>query len=158
MTLLRLYKKNNDEVVRLIEDLEYYMLETKDKDKYLYFVAANKFDMYIIWDRNTTWDHEKVSLIISNCLKKSTFMHVYMNGYNGVMNENFWKDLRTCTEYFSNVKKFRKELKKIEQSEELIIPENNEITIDDVLNKINESGLESLTDEEKEILKNNQDE
>lgn len=156
-TLLRLYRKEKDEVTRLIEDLEYYMLETKDESKYLYFVVANKFDIYIVWDKyNTEWNNEKISLILSNSLRKTTFMHIYINGYNGVMGTDFWEELKDSINYFKNVKKFRKELKKIESSEEIITEEI--ITIDDILNKINENGLDSLTDKEKQILKSHNDE
>jgi len=158
VTLLRLYKKDKEEISRLLEDLEYYMLETKDKTKYLYILAANKFDIYIVWDKSKTeWTHDKVSLIISNSLKKSTFMHLYLNGYNGLMNTEFWDELKDSVQYFSNTKKFRKNLKK-KESEESIINNDIQLTIDDVLNKINDSGIDSLTDEEKQILKNQDDE
>lgn len=156
VTLLRLYKKVDEEITRLIEDLEFYMLKTKDKEKYLYFVAANKNDIYIVWDRyKTGWNIEKISLIISNVLKDTTFMHIYISGYNGVMPQSFWEELKSSVEYFKNVKKFRKKLKKADVSEEIITPEKPKISIDDILNKINENGFESLTDEEKQILKEN---
>jgi len=159
LTLLRLYRKEGEEVQRLLEDLEYYMLETIDVDKYLYFIVANKFDIYIIWkDDITKWTHEKISLIVSNSLKKSTFMHIYLNGYNGVMNPDFWADIKRSMEYYKDVKKFRKELDKIEMLEEIITPKKIEITIDEILNKINDSGIDSLTDEEKQTLKNHNNE
>ena len=158
LILIRLYRKDQDEISRLLEDLEYYMLETKDKYKYLYIVAANKFDIYLIYKSyETQWDFEKLNLIVSNVLKSSTYMFINVNGYQGLMGTDFWKELKESVEYFNDVKKFRKKLKKIEASEELIVKELS-ISIDDILNKINDKGIESLTEDEKQILKNHKDE
>ena len=71
------------------------MKKTTEKTKYLYLVAANKFDIYLIWkDSTTNWSQEKLSLIISNSLKKTTFMHIYVNGYNGNMSTDFWEKIK----------------------------------------------------------------
>jgi len=157
ITLLRLYRKDTDEVSRLMEDLEYYMLETTEKTKYLFLVAANKFDIYIIWkDSITDWNKEKLSLIISNSLKKTRFMHLYLNGYNSVMGSDFWDEIKESIVYFKNVKKYRKALLKKEAEEE--IKEIKTLTIDEILNKINESGMDGLTEDEKQTLKNHNDE
>jgi hypothetical protein len=158
LLLLRLYRKEKDEVIRLIEDLDYYLEESRDKNKYLYYVCPNKFDIYLVYNREKTeWTEDKLQLIISNILKKSTYMLCYMSGYHGLMDTSFWEELKNSVKYFNDVKKYRKELKK-KQSEEIedgIIPQKS---IDDILNKINEQGIESLTEEEQEILKNHKDE
>ena len=158
LTLLRLYKKNKDEVSRLLEDLEYYMLETQEKDKYLFLVAANKFDIYIVWDKTkTNWTHDKIGLLLSNSLKETTYMHIYMNGYKGLMDTSFWEEMKDVVGYYKNTKKFRKALLKKEAEEEIIKKEPT-LSIDDILNKINKEGIDSLTKNEKETLKNHNDE
>jgi len=156
LTLLRLYRKNNDEVERLMNELEYYMLETTEKDKYLYLVAANKFDIYIVWNKlKTNWSHDKIGILLTNSLKETTYMHAYMNGYKGLMDTSFWEELKDVVGYYKNTKKFRKALLKKEAEEEMLNPkEPTKLTIDDVLNKINDSGIDSLTEEERKILKN----
>jgi len=159
--LVRLYKKVGDESNRLMEDLDYYLMNTKEKTKYLYHVCPNKFDIYLIYKKyDTMWDFENLNLIVSNVLKESRYMFICINGYQGLMTSDFWEELKECVKYFDNVNKFRKELKKKESEELLDVVEETTITltIDDVLNKINESGIKSLTEEEEKILKNHNDE
>ena len=159
MLLLRLYRKEKEEVIRLMEDLDHYLLESRDKGKYLYYVCPNKFDIYLVFHRSKTeWSEDKLQLIVSTILKESTYMLCYMSGYQGLMGTDFWEELKASTEYFSNVKKFRKELKKKQADEIEDEVVNPPLTIDDVLNKINESGIDSLTEEEEQILKNHNDE
>ena len=82
-------------------------------------------------------------------------MFIYVNGYSGLMSPSFWDELKDTFKYFDDVKKYRKKLLKKESMEELIV--EDKLTIDEVLNKINNTGLESLTENEKSILQNHND-
>jgi hypothetical protein len=67
------------------------------------------------------------------------------------MPQTFWDDIqKNSLEFFKNPSKYRK---KIEDEE--LIEDEPVFSIDDILNKINENGIESLTVEEKEFLDNN---
>jgi len=155
VTLLRLYNINKDESVRLAEDLDYYFLETKEKSKYLYMVNATKTDIYIIYKNSVTeWSRDKINLIISTALKKSTYMLIGVNGYHGSMEPDFWNEIKESMTYYSDVKKFRKKYIESETIIEKSDDETKPLTIDEILNKINDSGMDSLTETEKEILKN----
>ena len=67
------------------------------------------------------------------------------------MNQNFWDDLqiKSC-EYFQNTSKFRREY--LDNHKEVEVEYN--LNVDDILNKINKSGIDSLTEKEKDFLNN----
>lgn len=160
ITLLRIYKGVKEETSRLADDLEYYFLEETDKNKYLYLVNANKTDIFIIYKTNNTdWTRDKIHLILSNTLKKTHFIAIDISGYYGSMKVDFWEEIKECDNYFSNVKKFRKKYKDqdIPEIQKEVITDIKLLTIDEILNKINKQGINSLTDNEKEILNKNKE-
>lgn len=150
MVLLRVYDAVPEETERLVDDLDYYFYEEVDKHKQLYLVSKGETDIYIIYKIGSTWNTEKLNLIIGNSLKKTTFMSIQIDWYYGIMLKSFWSELKECEEFFKNPKAYRKKIE--DEEDEILIAK--EITIDDVLNKINKSGMESLSDEEQDILKN----
>lgn len=153
--LLRIYIGKEKETARLVEDLEYYFLEEKQKEKHLYLVNNSKNDIFIIYkNSSTSWNTEKLHLIIGNCLKETRFIVINTNGYYGIMPSDFWDDINKCVDFFSAPKKFRKNYKKNQLDKELSLEEKPSLTIDEILNKINEDGIDSLTEKEKQILNN----
>ena len=150
LSLLSIYNIEKEDSIRLSDDLDYYFLECNDKDMRLYLVNLSKTEFFIIYKKDSDWTSDKLNLIISNSLKKSHHMLIRVNSYHGTMVKGFWDDIESSTDYFKNTRKFRKEFKKLES--ETIVEEKTTLTIDEILNKINDKGIESLSEQEKQFL------
>lgn len=107
---------------RLIDDLDFYMLNTKEKIKYLYyFIYKDVF--YIVTKKSTSWDSEKIDFLVDNCLKNSKYFFTGIQSYRGVMEQSFWVNLKRSVEYYDNTDSTRKviveELKMITRKRKL---------------------------------------
>lgn len=160
--MLDIYNSNEKELERLFDDLNYYFLECKDLNKRIY-ITPNNLDefkntkriniIYKIDDHG--WDNEKLDFLVETSLKKSLYLLLGLKTYHGRMSSNFWEKLRIySSEYFMDTVKFRSNL--LNNKPNLNKGENKQdnLNIDDILNKINENGIDSLTEEERKFLNN----
>ena len=103
---------------RLVEDMEYYLLEEKGKKEMLYYFEHGE-DFYIITKRsssNTIWNLEKLQFLITNAIKKNRYLLMGVDSYTGYGNTDFWARFSRCEDFYDKTKETRKTIE-----EELVL-------------------------------------
>lgn len=103
---------------RLMEDMEYYLLDEKDKNKMLYYFEFNDaiFIMIKRSTNDTIWNLLQLQFLITNAIKKNRYILMGVDSYTGYHTTNLWDLFDRCEKFYDNTKETRKII-----SEELVL-------------------------------------
>ena len=110
--MMTIIQSKDEEYNRLIDDLDFYLLECKDKQYQMYYFIKNDLFYILINKRvNTLWKSSNINLLVSNALKTGSFLCLETQGFFGKMDPTFWDHLNRADEFFKNISNVRKDLK-----------------------------------------------
>lgn len=97
---------------RLIDDLNYYMIESIDKNSALYYITLKDDVILIYTGNNNYWNMKSLNTIIRTALRdESTYFLSICEHYMSYLNEKTINDIHRDTNYFKNMDSVREELK-----------------------------------------------
>ncbi len=82
---------------RLMESLEYYMFDVKDKNEMIYFIIKEQ-SIFIVLPDVTIWTTDKMMVLLRTELRQNAFLFLSMDTYTGYM--SIWKMITTDAENF----------------------------------------------------------
>jgi len=95
---------------RLMEDMEYYLLEEKNKEHMLYYFEFGDA-FYIITKRtksNTIWDMTQLQFLITNAIRKNRYILLGVDSYTGFHHTDMWERFNRCDDFYTKPKATRK--------------------------------------------------
>jgi hypothetical protein len=103
---------------RLVEDMEYYLLEEKVKKNMLYYFEFGDA-FYFIVNRSSTktmWDLSQLQFLITNAIRKNRYILMGVDSYTGYHHTDLWDRFDRCENFYNKPKETRKII-----SEELVL-------------------------------------